>query len=113
MESSAGDPFGCFTIPPQSLDDLTISRTLNIIACLACPDEGVEWDHASVTVDRDRDATPTWSEMCMVKDLFWDETECVVQFHPPKDDHINNHPGCLHLWKWAGGTLPMPPKKCV
>jgi hypothetical protein len=37
--------------------------------------------------------------MAFVKDLFWHDDECVVQFHPPKSEYINNHPYCLHLWK--------------
>ena len=44
-----------------------------------------------------------------VKDLFWNETECVVQYHPPKADYVNNHPHCLHLWGRADGNIPRPP----
>lgn len=55
-----------------------------------------EWEHVSVSL---QDRCPTWDEMCSVKDLFWMENECVLQFHPPKSDYINAMPYCLHLWK--------------
>jgi hypothetical protein len=45
--------------------------------------------------------------MCFVKDLFWSEHECVVQFHPPRSVYVNNHPFCLHLWHKP--NLPTPP----
>lgn len=51
--------------------------------------------------------------MCFIKDLFWNENECVVQFHPPKKDYINNAKFCLHLWKHSHGEFPRPPKYLV
>ena len=68
------------------------------------------WEHVSVSlVNR----CPTWSEMDWVKDLFWHETECVIQFHVPKSEHINCHPFCLHCWKPIGIVLPQPPSATV
>jgi hypothetical protein len=66
------------------------------------------WEHVSVS---HRDRTPTWEEMCWVKDLFWSEDEVVVQYHPAKRDYVNCHPNCLHMWRPAGrkGKLPVPP----
>jgi hypothetical protein len=54
------------------------------------------------------DRCPTWEEMCQINDMFWDKTDCVVQFHPPESEYVNNHPYCLHLWKPIGIALPMP-----
>lgn len=56
---------------------------------------------------------PTWEEMCMVKDIFWGEEECVVQFHPPRSEYVNRHPYCLHLWKKIGEEYETPPKEYV
>lgn len=67
--------------------------------------DGAGWEHVSVSR---RDRCPTWDEMCQVKDLFWDEDDCVVQYHPPKEDWVNNHPNCLHLWRPVGVELPRP-----
>jgi hypothetical protein len=47
--------------------------------------------------------------MCWVKDAFFNEDECVVQYHPPKSDYINNHPYSLHLWRNVAIAFPMPP----
>lgn len=68
---------------------------------------GGGWDHVSVSF---RNKTPTWDEMCIVKDIFFHENECVIQYHPPKSEYVNNHPHTLHLWKPQNGTIPMPPK---
>lgn len=69
------------------------------------------WDHVSVSLER---RCPTWDEMCWIKELFFDDTECVVQYHPSKSDYINEHPFVLHLWKPGNGVvMPMPPKICV
>ena len=57
-----------------------------------------------------RNRCPTWDEMCLVKDIFWQDDECVVQFHPPKSEYVNLHPYCLHLWKKICGTFETPPK---
>lgn len=68
------------------------------------------WEHVSVSLGH---RCPTWQEMSFVKDLFWDEEETVIQFHPPKSDYINVHPHCLHLWKPIGLKLPRPPSSTV
>ena len=77
--------------------------------CIAS--DGMGWEHVSVTLNKKR--TPTWDEMCMLKNLFWDEDDCVVQYHPPKSEYVNNHPHCLHLWRPIGVELPRPQKIMV
>ena len=68
-----------------------------------------DWEHVSVSLI---DRCPTWEEMCFVKDLFWNDDELVVQFHPPKSDYINCHPFVLHLWK-GPQRIKLPPKEFV
>ena len=75
--------------------------------------DGRGWEHVSVHIVDDKgkkgtERTPTWSEMCKIKDIFWDETDCVVQYHPPKSDYINNHKHTLHLWRPTDQPLPRP-----
>jgi len=72
-------------------------------------DEGYGWEHVSVSKRR----TPTWAEMCFVKDLFWEPEECVVQYHPSRSVHVNLHPHCLHMWRPLGVILPTPPSILV
>lgn len=59
---------------------------------------------------------PTWEEMCELKDMFFTEEECYVQYHPPKIEYVNNIPYCLHIWKPIekfSGKLPVPPSLFV
>ncbi len=72
--------------------------------------DGGGWEHVSVSR---RDRIPTWDEMCQVKALFWDDTDCVVQFHPPRADYVNNHSRCLHLWRPVDMEMPRPPSLMV
>lgn len=43
-----------------------------------------------------------------MKDLFWDEDDLVIQYHPPKKDQVNFCDTCLHLWRWTKGEMPRP-----
>ena len=79
----------------------------SIAHCIVSDGEG--WEHVSVHMSSmGKDRTPTWSEMCRIKDLFWDDTDCVIQYHPPKSEYVNNHPHCLHLWKPTNFNIPTP-----
>jgi hypothetical protein len=103
--SSASDRFyGCFFVQGPCGEEL------KIIASEGDAPESHGWEHVSVSTRR---RIPNWLEMCFVKDLFWSEDECVVQFHPPRADYINNHPTCLHLWKHVSQAFPAPPTVLV
>ena len=82
------------------------------IMCVVSDQDG--WEHVSVTVGGSAATrTPTWEEMCFIKELFWDEEDCVMQLHPPESDYINNHPHCLHLWRPIGVDIIRPPSYMV
>jgi hypothetical protein len=81
-----------------------------LLAVSSGVDEKHGWEHVSVST---QGRPPNWEEMCFVKDLFWGDQECVVQFHPPKSEYVNCHPYCLHLWRMIGGAFPMPPSLLV
>lgn len=68
------------------------------------------WEHLSVSMPN---KTPSWDQMCMMKDIFWDEDEACVEYHPRKQDYVNNHPHCLHIWKPTEEHLPTPPSILV
>lgn len=77
------------------------------VCCVASDVMG--WEHVSVSFGRNH-AIPSYAVMCAVKDLFWDDEQSVIQIHAPKSEHINNHPGCLHLWRCTDGReQPLPP----
>ena len=90
---------GAFIVP------LKHSQMVRVIASAA-----MGWEHVSVSR---KDRCPTWDEMCQIKDLFWDDSDCVVQFHPPKAEYVNNHPNCLHLWRPIGWDIRTPERVMV
>lgn len=80
-----------------------------VLSCMAS--DGLGWNHVSVTVsalNKQPARCPTWSEMCYIKDLFWHKDDCVIQYHPPESEYVNNHPFCLHLWQPIEIPLPIP-----
>jgi hypothetical protein len=77
----------------------------HFIRCIAS--DGMGFEHVSVTEECSTKPL-SWSVMCKVKDLFWDEEDWCVQYHPAKSAHINNHPGCLHIWRPLKEKLPIP-----
>ena len=79
------------------------SETLNVIAS-----DGEGWKHVSVSRKYDAHKVPSYSMMCKVKDLFFEPEDWCMEFHPAKSEYVNNHPGCLHLWK-PDAPFPTPP----
>lgn len=83
-----------------------------------CGLTGEPWEHVSVSVAEDKtfpqgDRCPTWEEMDFVKRMCWNDDETVLQFHVPRNQHVNYHGGCLHLWRPTITTIPLPPAKTV
>ena len=74
---------------------------------MAIASNQIGWEHVSVT--RQDKKIPSWNIMCYVKDMFWDDDDVVVQFHPAKKDYVNTHPGCLHLWRPTDREVHSPP----
>ena len=85
-----------------------MGSTKKIIRVIASDGEG--WEHVSVSLEN---RCPTWDEMCIIKDIFWDNTDCVIQYHPPKSEYVNHHPFCLHLWRKIGSEFELPPSYMI
>ena len=68
------------------------------------------WEHLSVSMPS---RTPTWEQMCIMKDIFWNKNEACVEYHPREEDYVNNHKHCLHIWRPTHETLPTPPSILV
>ena len=82
--------------------------------CAVIAADGMGWKHVSVHLIRTPKVPPPWDIMCRIKELFWEDEDCVIQFHPPKSRYINHHPGTLHLWQkeispGVGAKVEMPP----
>lgn len=103
-------------------------RQLNVLV-----GNGMGWDHVSVSHPLE---IPNWEEMSVIKTIFFDPEEVVMQLHVASKDHINVYPNCLHLWRpqtaeqiarirteWGNewewgdlapqGIIPLPPIGCV
>lgn len=75
---------------------------------------GGGWDHVSVSpCNKKRTTCPTWEEMCAIKNMFFLPEECVIEYHPPRSDYVNDCETCLHLWRPSDGKIPMPPTEFV
>lgn len=102
-DSQPGDRFGAFFLHGPC------GEALLVIAGDGSAVDAEGWEHVSVSTKR---RIPNWIEMSWVKDLFFDEEECVVQYHPRKSQYVNCHPYVLHMWRRVEG-FPEPPKRFV
>ena len=71
--------------------DSTSGKRLNFIFSYQ-----MGWEHLSVSMPS---KTPTWDMMCRMKDIFWNEDETCVEYHPAKSQYVNMHSHCLHIWR--------------
>lgn len=96
MGSSEIDGFnGCFLVP---LD----GELWHVIIS-----DGMGWRHVSIS-NAQKKVLPNWTVMSRMKDAFFGDESWVVQFHPAKDDYVNTHPYCLHLWESLDEPMPHP-----
>ena len=71
---------------------------------------GVGFEHCSVSLPN---RCPSWEQMCVMKELFWEDDEVCMQLHPAKKDYINNMKYCLHIWRPINEKIPTPPSIMV
>lgn len=72
--------------------------------------DGAGWEHVSVRRAKNcGDDIPDWRTMQYVKELWWKDSETVMQIHPPKADYANRRPSVLHLWRPTDREIPRPP----
>lgn len=71
---------------------------------------GAGFEHCSVSLPT---RCPSWEQMCSIKEAFWKDDECCMQLHPPKNNYVNNHPYCLHIWRPINSEIPQPPSVMV
>lgn len=104
------DSFGCngfFIIPHNKVNEYVFRIQAS---------DGMGWEHVSVSVahfKKNASRCPTWGEMCYIKSIFWDEEDCVIQYHPAKSEYVNMHPFVLHLWRPTESIIPIPDKEMV
>lgn len=62
------------------------------------------YEHVSVSPKK-KFSVPTWNDMCVPKDMFFDAEEEVYQIHPKKSEYVDAVENCLHLWRPIGHEL--------
>lgn len=101
---------GLFRVPLQGHD----------VAYVIASD-GDGWEHVSFQVKHEINRVkgkphlriPSWYEMNIIKDIFWDKEDCVMQLHPPKHKYVNISGNVLHLWRPVNVSIPQPPMYMV
>lgn len=86
----------CFTAPGGLGKAFT--NTLSGLLVLASTDimeDGSRYLHISCSYP---DRLPTWDDLKIVKNIFIGEDREAFQVLPKKEDYVNLHPHCLHLW---------------
>jgi len=110
-ELSSPDSYGmagAFLIP------IGLKRRAVVVSCNG--DIGTGWEHVSVHIisgKKKHQETPTWNDMCYIKNMFWSDDEIAIQIHPKKTDYINVHNHTLHLWRSLNQELLTPPNLLV
>ena len=56
------------------------------------------WEHVSVS-PYDKGIIPSWDDMCQLKDMFFNDEEMALEFHPRKSQYVHKVRNCLHLWR--------------
>jgi hypothetical protein len=111
------DTCGCFFIPRNTM----LGPAVLIVIFSGGIAGEAEWEHLSAhgrirssSGTRPSQFTPSWDDMCFLKDIFWEPEEAVMQLHPPRSQYVNTHKHTLHLWRpWAPVSIPLPPKVFV
>ena len=71
---------------------------------------GGGFEHLSVSTPV---RTPTWEQMCLMKDIFWRDDKICMELHPKKEEYVDNMPYCLHIWRPIDQEIPTPPSIMV
>ena len=77
---------------------------LRVLASHAREADGMLWLHVSVSRS---DRIPSWDDLKVIRTVFIGDDRLALQVFPPKEEWINLHPYCLHLWAPLGHN-PIP-----
>ena len=79
----------------HGLEGLVVMRSLSLVT------DGSTWIHVSVSRN---DRIPSWPEIMKIKNEFIGIDREAYQVLPAKQDHVNIHSHCMHLWFPIGGA---------
>lgn len=113
FQSVEQEPFESFLVKGYLRLRSGKQRTFTVLASVYDSSEYGLVEHVSVSLYNENRKTPTWEEMCEVKEIFWKPEEEVHQIHPPESQYIHGIFGkdnILHLWRPEEGW-PWEPKE--
>lgn len=118
IATNAGDGNNGLFVMPAPLIGRKIAKPRKRTKLVCIASDGLGWEHVSVRVllvgnPRRNGRCPVHEELCFVKNLFWDEEDCVVHYYPPASEYVNCHPDVLHLWRPTELELARPPSIMV
>ena len=77
---------------------------LQVILTTAPHGDGHEWAHLSISRPM---RIPSYRDLTEAKDLFLGPDAKAIMVLPPRREHVNIHPFCLHLYaRLDGDSLP-------
>ena len=87
------------------------TRLPNGRKCSICIDSNTQpYEHASFSImknyPKEKQLTPSWEDMCYLKDLIWNKDEQAIQIHPKESEYLHGVAGLnnvLHLWAAKDG----------
>lgn len=107
---------------PQSYRDLELEREIGwspywhkIGGCFYFPLNNIffqviasnqaGWEHISIS---NEDRCPTFKEVVAIKEMFFNTGEIAFQIYPKKENYVNFHETCLHLWRPTNTNVSVP-----
>lgn len=66
--------------------------------CSAINFKDHEWEHIMLDLE-EQGRCASYTEMSVLKETFWEESEIAIQVHPGKSNYINLRQYALHLWR--------------
>lgn len=81
-------------------------RTFFFIMSMNEPVGKKQWEHVSVHILGKKETLPSWTDMCRIKDIFWNKDEEAHQIHPTEESYIHGVMGqnnVLHIWRPVDG----------
>lgn len=113
LESVEPEPFENFLVKGYLRLRSGKKRMFTVFAGVNDSSEYWPVEYVSVGLYNENKKTPTWEEMCEVKEIFWEPEEEVHQIHPAESQYIHGVGGVnnvLHLWRPEEGW-PWEPKE--
>lgn len=89
-----GEPPGFRRILSPGVHFVRYADPLTVVVSGRTEADGKKWIHVSASHPN---RPPTWATMCVVKERFLGDRRA-IQVHVPRDQWVNLHPYCLHLW---------------